>query len=232
VLITCWSAKGGSGTSVVAAALALVSAGTAGTSGTAGTAGTGRAGAPGAVDLVDTEGDLPAVLGLPEPTGPGLADWLAGPPDRSPALLDRLRIPVVAGLGLVPRGSGGLDDGDRATVAAAALAAGGRRVVADAGCARSAAARAFVERADVSLLVVRNCYLALRRAVATDLRPTGVVMVREPGRALERADVEGVLGVPVRAVVDIDPALARAVDAGLLVARVPAGLRRQLRHAA
>jgi hypothetical protein len=84
----------------------------------------------------------------------------------------------------------------------------------------------------VSLLVLRPCYLALRRAVAAPFRPSGVVLVREPGRALTRRDVEAVLGVPVRAEVDVDPAIARAVDAGLLTARLPRGLERALRDAA
>ena len=53
----CWSAKGGSGTTVVAAALALA----------------GRAESL----LVDLDGELPAVLGLPEPADKASADWLA-----------------------------------------------------------------------------------------------------------------------------------------------------------
>jgi hypothetical protein len=56
--------------------------------------------------------------------------------------------------------------------------------------------------------------------------------VREPGRALTRRDVEEVLGVPVRAEVDVDPAVARAVDAGLLASRLPRALERGLRNAA
>jgi hypothetical protein len=40
-----------------------------------------------------------------------------------------------------------------------------------------------------------------------------------------------VLGVPVRAEVEVDSAVARAVDAGLLARRVPRGLERALRGA-
>src|SRR2546426_1176908 len=68
--------------------------------------------------------------------------------------------------------------------------------------------------AGLSLLVLRPCYLALRRAIAAPLRPSGVVLVNEPGRSLGRADVEDLLGVPVRAEIDVDPSVARAVDAG------------------
>jgi hypothetical protein len=87
-------------------------------------------------------------------------------------------------------------------------------------------------RSTHSLLVTRACYLALRRALDPPLRPSGVVLVTEPGRALDRGDVERVVGAPVRAEVGFDPAVARAVDAGLLVSRLPRGLERSLRHAA
>jgi len=41
-----------------------------------------------------------------------------------------------------------------------------------------------------------------------------------------------VLGVPVRAVVEVDSTVARAVDAGLLAGRLPAELERGLKNAA
>jgi hypothetical protein len=56
--------------------------------------------------------------------------------------------------------------------------------------------------------------------------------VREPGRALGAADVEAVLGVDVTAEVPWDPAVARAMDAGLLATRLPTVLVRALRRAA
>ena len=59
IFVACWSAKGGCGTTVVAVSLASLLA---------------RAG--GAL-VADLAGDVPAVLGMPEPSGPGLADWLA-----------------------------------------------------------------------------------------------------------------------------------------------------------
>jgi hypothetical protein len=79
-----------------------------------------------------------------------------------------------------------------------------------------------------SVLVVRNCYLALRRAVQHPLRPDGVVLVTEPGHALDVRDVEAVMvGVSVTTV-RVDPAVGRAVDAGLLAVRLPRGLRSDL----
>jgi hypothetical protein len=59
-----------------------------------------------------------------------------------------------------------------------------------------------------------------------------VILVAEGGRSLGRRDVEEVLGVRVRAEVAHDPAVARAVDAGLLTSRVPRRLERSLRQAA
>jgi hypothetical protein len=56
--------------------------------------------------------------------------------------------------------------------------------------------------------------------------------VAEPGRALGAPEVEDVLGVPVRAVVGADPAVARAVDAGSLGDRLPRRLERAVRGAA
>jgi hypothetical protein len=74
--------------------------------------------------------------------------------------------------------------------------------------------------------------MAIRRAQQLGLRPTGIVLVDEPGRALTSTDVEHALGVPVVADVRLDPAVARAVDAGLLIARLPRSLIVSLRSAA
>jgi hypothetical protein len=58
--------------------------------------------------------------------------------------------------------------------------------------------------------------------------PHAVVLVTEPGRVLGKADVESVVGAPVIAEISLDPAVARAVDAGLLAGRVPTLLAQQL----
>lgn len=81
----------------------------------------------------------------------------------------------------------------------------------------------------VRYLVTRPCYLALRRAMHT-ARPDGVVLITEPGRALDASDVAEVVGAPIRAEVATDPAVARAVDAGLLASRLPRTLTRSLRY--
>lgn len=92
------------------------------------------------------------------------------------------------------------------------------------------------ERGDVTYMVVRPCYMALRRAVAADMKADGIVLIEEPGRALGLRDVERALGIPVVAVITFDPGIARAVDAGLLACRQPSQLRnaaqRVIDHAA
>jgi MinD-like ATPase involved in chromosome partitioning or flagellar assembly len=214
VLIACWSVKGGSGTTVVSAALASVIART-----------TERE-----VVLADLGGDCPAVLGLPEPSGPGIAEWLVAA-DATATALRRLEVEAAPGVFLLPRGEGALptDGGDRLV---AALAADIRPVVVDCGPANAPLALAVASVSSLSLLVLRPCYLALRRALAAPLRPSGVILVVERNRSLSRRDVEDVLGVPVRAQIAWDPQVARAVDAGLLSTRLPRGLDRALRAAA
>jgi hypothetical protein len=216
VLVACWSPKGGSGTTVVAAALGLLLA---------------RRASSGAL-LVDLAGDLPAALGLSAgPAGLGLADWLAAGADVPDDALERLELRAAPGLRLVPwlgRAGSAEPSPGRGDALAAVLSTDGRSVVADCGLARDEASLAVAAGATVSLLVIRPCYLALRRALDAPLRPAGLVLVHESGRALARADVEEVLGVPVRAEVRVDPAIARAVDAGLLAGRMPRSLERAL----
>jgi MinD-like ATPase involved in chromosome partitioning or flagellar assembly len=214
MLVACWSVKGGVGTTVVAASLALL---------------LGRRGGPGIV-LADLAGDGPAVLGLPEPESPGLAGWLAAGDDVPADGLARLEVRASPRLALLPRGPGPLLL-DRAAVLASLLDRGPRPVVVDCG-ATERVATALVEGAQRSILVIRPCYLALRRAMASSLRPSEVVVIREPGRTLSRHDVESAVGAPVRAEIEADPAVARAVDSGLMAGRLPRSLERGLRRAA
>jgi MinD-like ATPase involved in chromosome partitioning or flagellar assembly len=226
VLVACWSVKGGSGTTVVAGSLALLLAGTESSG----------------VLLVDLAGDVPAVLGMPQPEGPGVAQWLDAGADVDAAALTRLEVAVSPGLRLLPLGSPTRERvpeerGDALLAGLHGAAAAGRAVVVDCGSAigragPDAVGPAVAAGADVSLLVLRPCYLALCRALAAPIRPTAAVVLAEGGRCLGRADVEDVLGVPVRAEVPVDPRIARAVDAGLLAAHVPPMLLRSLRGAA
>lgn len=224
MLIACWSTKGGSGTTVVSVALAVLLARRS----------------PGGVVLADLAGDAAAVLGLTEPSGPGLAEWLAAGPEVAPDGLGRLALEAAPGLRLLPPGQAPLPasdgDGERLVAALAGAPTVGPGVapvvVADCGDPEPGPTLAVASGATLSLLVIRPCYLALRRAVAAPLRPSAVVLVVEDGRSLGPGDVEDVLGVPVRAVIPYDPAVARIVDAGLLATRLPRGLARALRRAA
>lgn len=228
MLISLWSAKGGSGTTVTAVSLALSLARTSADP----------------VVLVDLDGDVPAVLGLPEPDCPGITDWMAAASDVPADAVGRLEVPVEPGLSLIPRGREPIGPVERAEALAALFGGDNRPVVADLGALDGRGSPGAGDRSDLdsrvelargatlSLLVTRPCYLALRRVASIPVSPSGIILASEPGRALGRRDVEEVVGVPVRAEVAIDPAIARAVDAGLLATRLPRGLERTLARAA
>ncbi len=222
-----WSAKGGVGTTVCAAALASAVA---------------RDGHE--VLLVDLGGDLTALAGLPEARY-GITDWLAAD-DPDPAALRRLEMPTPGGVTVLP--SGGAHSWPRTSMVAFfdLLAADDRQVVVDAGTLGPGVPdretlpepgdlfglrREAVRSADRSLACVRPCYLGLRRIARMDLPLSGVVVIGEAGRALDAHDVEAVVGAPAVARVDLDPGVARAVDAGIFFDRPPRGALRQLRRA-
>jgi Mrp family chromosome partitioning ATPase len=220
VLSALWSAKGGAGTTTTAVALAdNCRRGHRGTEAL----------------LVDLAGDLPAALGLPDPDL-GATEWLAS--DAGPEALTRIEHGVADGVSLLPLGNTSEWSEARATALAVVLGADHRDVIVDVGLLGAPTSPLAVLRelvtdsADRSLLVTRSCYLALRRAARCDRTPDGVILVREPGRALDRGDVEGLLSVPVLAEVDADPAVARAIDAGLLLTSGPRHVARSLRRVA
>jgi hypothetical protein len=214
VFFALWSPKGGSGTSVVAASLALV------------------ASSRGRTRLADLGGDQPAILGLPtEPPVPGAVDglsgWLAAGPSAATEWLDALAIPVVPDLSLLPLGSGPIGAAEPEAGAALAVALrDGATTFLDAGAVSWPAARGAAEVADRLLVVLRPCYLALRRAVddVRLARSAGAILVDEPGRVLDADDVAAVLSVPVVGRFPVRPEIARAVDAGVLRDRLPAAL--------
>lgn len=193
------SAKGGSGTTVTSASCAL-----------------SLASAHGRAVLVDLGGDAPAALGAAEPIGPGVSEWLAGDSRANAQDLMLTATSVTDSLMLLHRGSATLGDDARWTDLAGALTEIPSPVVVDLG---TLSAPALLRSADEVLLVIRPCYLALRRALGCP-RPTGVVVLHEPGRALSSRDIESVLSVPVVSEIGVEPAIARAVDAGLLSTRM------------
>lgn len=145
--------------------------------------------------LIDATGsfDLTAVLGMPEPQERG----------GYAEINSNLR------LYHSPEDPYGLAD---------CLDADGYAVIVDAGCVPTD----HDLRDTFRILVTSNCYIALRRALALNESPDAFVLIDEPGRALNERDVAEVLGVErFCKPVPRDPAIARAVDSGLLAQRLP-----------
>ena len=213
-MIVCWSVKGGSGTTVVASTIALMRAAES---------------QRGAL-LVDLAGDVPAVLGLAESSGPGINDWFANCDHGSRMTLQSIAIQATANLQIIARGSKHLDAKEKEnrnfTELCAALKTFDLPIIVDAGCGLPSPD--LLANASSSLLVTRPCYLSLRRAAQLSVSPTGIVLINEAGRALGKHDVEAVIGAPVVAEIDFDSAIARAVDAGLLASRIPTIMSKQL----
>jgi len=214
-MIVCWSVKGGSGTTVVSAALAFALSSKHACN----------------VRIIDMAGDTPAAIGMAQPTGPGIAEWLADE-EADHNVLDNLVVPVTAHIGVIPRGNHQLQNFSQHRLSALgqAVTLCATRTVVDAGSGLSMIP--IAQYASMSILVIRPCYLALRRASVLEHTPHAVVLVTEPGRVLGKADVESVVGAPVIAEISLDPAVARAVDAGLLAGRVPTLLAQQLANVA
>jgi hypothetical protein len=209
MITVCWAAKGGSGTTVVVASMALA--------------------ARRPTLVVDLDGDLPAVLGVPESDRAGLFDWLRSTADA--ARLAELTVNIADGVTLLPRGRPGTTSTERWSVAVDWLRAQTGDVLVDAGTTVTPCP-VLVHAADHALLVSRPCYLAMRAARRLEQQPTGVIVIEEPGRQLSVDDVIATVGAPLAASVMLDPKIARAADAGLLVASLPSGFRRSLQHAA
>jgi len=199
----CWSPKGGSGTTVVASALALWH--------------------DGPHTLVDLAGDLPAVLGLDD-GGRGVLDALAS--DNSIDDVDRLSTNIDDQHFLIRRGAEAPIPPHRWHDLAMHFAQQGSYTI-DAGTVASIddLPMPLLQHAHRRLVVLRPCYLALRRArLISHFNPDGIVLVDEPGRALSADDVANCLDTPVVAQIPCDPRVARAVDAGLLSIRPPRSL--------
>ncbi len=209
MLLHCHAAKGGVGTTVVAAIAAI--------------------GARRPSLLVDLAGDVAEVLGdVADRDRPGVVDWLAS--DAEPTELDQLVVEVDDhGIALLVSSAGARRPGVEAVDASrwTALAewtrgwcaAHGGIVVIDGGTMPSRTP--LSDACDMRLLVTRSCYLALRAARRCAVDPTGVVLIDEPGRALSARDVARATGAPAVCTVPWDPSVARAVDAGLLNAPPP-----------
>jgi hypothetical protein len=202
VLVACWSPKGGTGTSTFVAATAVVAA-------------RERR----ATRIADFAGDLPALLGA-SATGAGVNDWLAAGGAAPAAALTRIAVPLAERMALLPAGRPPIPDADPAggTALACALRDDATITIADLGRADTPALAAIAAAADVTLAVVRTCYLSLTRLAA---HPSlgdvdGLVLVTEKQRPFARREFELIAGRPVVAMIPVRRALARAIDMGLL----------------
>lgn len=182
MLIACWSPKGGSGTTVITAALSVLLA-------------RSPIGAGGVL-----------ALDAQDPGRRDLASVLGCEPDAE--VITHLRTQ------LWPP-----PDGGAAPMATAGI------TVADTGLAGTDAQMALLDRAAHAFAVIRPCYLGVHRLVADPRRVDGLIVIEEPDRALTADDIEHATGRRVVARLRHDPAVARAVDAGLLATRLPRTLR-------
>ncbi len=212
MIIWCWSVKGGVGTSVVAAAIALRMA---------------RNGRD--VTLVDLDGDQPELLGLVRPVAPsepGISDWVAAGEGVPADAIGRLLEEVVHRLRLLRTGSVPLAGADRDRLRLALdVLAGSGPVVVDAGldldCIRS-----DLGEPHRSVCVLRPCFLAISRVQRAAGSIDHVILVTEPGRALRSSDIAAAVGATRIDRIAWDPRVARAVDAGTMAGVLPMPLRR------
>jgi hypothetical protein len=206
-LLAVWSPKGGSGTSVAAAVLAI------------------SLSEHGQTVLVDASGDQPAIFGMSRPSV-GFAAWAAGGVDAAPAGLARLAVPVTQSLSMVALGES-TEPAARVSVDQIRLAFPAQAVVVDLGCllSKDDLMANIAGEAEHSLMVMRACYLAAQHALSGEVRRDGIVLIDEPGRVLRPKDLCAVLNSKIVATVDLDPALARLVDAGRMAKRLPRSVR-------
>jgi septum formation inhibitor-activating ATPase MinD len=216
MLVTLWSPKGGSGTSVTAAAFASVLArhhrGTR---------------------LIDLAGDQPTICGIARPRGRGIGDWLAAGPTTPASAIESFTIDDVGAFSLVPTGAGETSAASGAAGAALAVVLRNdpRISVVDAGLATAPAARSLVELADLALVVMRSCIVAIHRLQARDAlaRVTaGAILVDDDYHVMRERDVSDVVRVPVLGVLPCTSDIAHTVDAGLLLRRAPDSLFRAI----
>ena len=209
MLIILSSPKGGSGTSVVAASLAIVSSLSTPTL------------------LVDLAGDQAAIMGLPEPPV-GLNDWANGMTHRE---FDEILITCKDNLQLAPSGSSAVEI--FSTSAWANLCrelvqreSEGCNIIIDFG--RVELPLVFQKLACTHYMVTRPCYLSLRRAVNIEQKFSGVIVVQGHDRVLTTSDVESVMKLKCVAEIPNSSDISRRVDSGLLKSRLPSPLQSAL----
>ncbi|MEM9516211.1 MAG: hypothetical protein AAGA42_15280, partial [Actinomycetota bacterium] len=219
MLTVLWAAKGGTGTTLTACALALAQ--------------------PLSTMLVDLDGDVPRALGIGSRDRPGLDDWLASdaPDDHLADLLIRGPADLVilpARRDTTPRPTDRMRRPQLeerwttlATWCADWASQADRHAYVDAGTGEPPPQ--FVDAADRALLVTRRCFLGLSLARQLDAHPTGLVLLDEHGRTMPTRAITEAVGAPIVARVRHERAVFQAVDAGLATAPLPRSTHRALR---
>lgn len=202
------SPKNGNGVTVTAASYALLSA----------IRGTRTV-------LIDLCGDQPAALGMQEPSESGVNDWLSETSSGDASQLLTLGRECMGGLLVVHSGSRFISGEPRWSALADAISSLPYTVIIDAGVGQLPTQ--LTESATKVITVVKPCYLTLRRATQLPT-PSSVFVVKEDGRALTVKDVGHVLNAPIDAEIPYEPAIGRAVDAGLLPSRAEQLLGRHI----
>ncbi|MBV1869233.1 MAG: hypothetical protein KUG69_15215 [Marinosulfonomonas sp.] len=197
-IVLMWGSKGGAGTSVTAAAATLHET------------------KP--VLLVDLDGDSAAILGADRARSPiGVNDWLAHDDVESARLIelvdhiDDKTAVLAAGIG----GDARYANPERVEQLAKWIAEQPGIVIIDAGTGPPP--KALVDVADRNVMVTRADYLALSNPAVVASHPDEIVLVNEPGRAIEQRDIERAINAPVNTVIDINPSISRSVDAGMFL---------------
>ena len=237
-----WSAKGGVGLSVTAAALVVA-----------------QANLNGGALIIDIAGDVAPILGVRVPSGPGLNDWLESKAD-TPGSLMHLSTDVGCSVRMIHSGTSAIWPHGRITDLLDAITALDLPVVIDCGqrpagppsstvllrgevLSQVELRTSLVEhlcKAGRPILVTSPCYLALGRTLDVLMGQDrtrnaddgsgahGVIVVKDPGRALDAADVESITQLRLLAEIERDPSVARTVDAGLFLRRQPRALIKKL----
>lgn len=209
MLIILSSPKGGSGTSVVAASLAIASSSSTPTL------------------LIDLAEDQAAIMGLPEPPV-GLSDWVNGMTHHD---FDEILMTCNDNLWLAPSGSSATEilstnAWNKLAQAVMQKESDGYNIIIDFGQANLPLA--FNKLTHTHYMVTRPCYLSLRRAVNLDQRFSGVIVVQDHDRVLTTSDVESVMKLKCVAEVPYSSDISRRVDSGLLKSRLPVPLHAAL----
>ncbi len=219
MVITGWSVKGGSGTTVVCAALAATLARTAPTV------------------LVDLCGDAPALFGRATVHRQGLLDWITADGSVGPEAIGNLIDQSRRGDGPDLLAASAPDSSEdwaapltvrqrqRLEVGMGWLAETYDRVVVDAGSLRETAADVVIGLSTASVLVIRPCTMSVRAALRSKRSVVGTVVVGSGSGSLRAHDLEALLGVPVFGHVPTDRSIPAAVDAGTFGVRIPRQLR-------